>query len=53
MNWAHNEMDLREHLARRMPYFRVLSPDRYREYLARVEGDCSGKNRGQVTYPST
>ena len=41
---AHNEMDLREHLARWMPYFRVLSPGRYREYLTEVAGECSRKN---------
>jgi predicted DNA-binding transcriptional regulator YafY len=41
---AHNEMDLREHLARWMPYFRVVSPDRYREYVAQVAGECAGRN---------
>jgi len=42
---AHNEMDLREHLARWMPYFRVLSPERYREYVAQIAGECAEKNR--------
>ena len=37
----HNEMDLRQHLARWIPYFRVLEPDRYREYVARVAGECA------------
>ena len=50
---VHNDMDFREHIARWMPYFRVLSPVRYREYMAKVAGDCSEKNLGQVTYPST
>ena len=45
MNRAHNEMDLREHLARWIPYFRVISPDRYREYVAHVAGECAGMNR--------
>ena len=37
---AHNEMDLREYLARWMPYFRVLLPDRYREYVDLVAGSA-------------
>jgi len=41
---AHNEMDLREHLARWMPYFRVITPDRYREYIGRVAGECVKKH---------
>ena len=45
MNRAHNEMDLREHLARWMPYFRVLSPYRYRKYLGRVAPECAEKQR--------
>jgi predicted DNA-binding transcriptional regulator YafY len=40
---AHNEMDLREHLARWMPYFRVISPDRYREYIGWAASKCSEK----------
>ncbi|HJX14508.1 MAG TPA: hypothetical protein VJ386_02165 [Candidatus Deferrimicrobiaceae bacterium] len=44
MNRAHNEKDLREHLARWMPYYRVLSPDRYREYFASVAGKFAGEN---------
>ena len=44
MNRAHNEMDLREHLALWMPYFRVLLADLYREYVGRVAGGCALKN---------
>ena len=46
MNRAYNEMDIREHLARWMPYFRVHSPDRYREYVARVAEECAGSMSG-------
>ena len=44
MNRAHNEMDLREHLTRWMPDFLVLSPDMYPDYVAKVAGECAGKN---------
>ena len=49
MNRAHNEMDLREHLARWMPYFRVLSPDRYREYIKHVSSESAEKNTKEIS----
>jgi hypothetical protein len=30
---VHNDMDFREHIARWMPYFRVLDPLRYRDFI--------------------
>ena len=33
---VHNEMDFREHIARWMPYFKILSPDKYRSFIVAV-----------------
>lgn len=43
---VYNEMDLREHLARWMPYFRVVSPGRYRLYIVDVCEKCTKVNGG-------
>lgn len=40
---ANNETNLRKHLARGMPYFRVRSLGWYREYMGRVTGESKGK----------
>ena len=41
---VHNKMDFREQIARWMPYFRVLSPDSYREYICEVTGEVQKRN---------
>jgi len=48
VNRAHNGMDLREHLARWMPYFRVISPEGYREYVERIATESAGKNKSRT-----
>ena len=42
---VHNEMDFREQVARWMPHFRVLGPEKYRDYLVKLATTCAGKNR--------
>jgi predicted DNA-binding transcriptional regulator YafY len=41
---VHNEMDFREHIARWMPYFKVVSPEIYKAYILGVCKEISEKN---------
>jgi predicted DNA-binding transcriptional regulator YafY len=43
---VHNDMDFREHIARWMPYFQVLEPARYREYITSIAERVSKRNSG-------
>jgi hypothetical protein len=43
---VHNDMDFREHIARWMPYFRVLEPARYREYISSIAETVTSRNSG-------
>lgn len=45
---AHNEMEAREYLGRWMPHFKVLSPDRYREYIGRIAGRTAEMHGGMA-----
>jgi predicted DNA-binding transcriptional regulator YafY len=42
---VHNEMDLREQVARWMPYFEVMGPGKYRGYIKRVAEQVAEKNK--------
>lgn len=42
---VHNEMDLREQVARWMPYFEVLKPAQYRRYIKGVAARVSERNK--------
>lgn len=42
---VHNEMDFREHVSRWMPFFRVVSPEKYRRYIVDICGTTVVKNR--------
>jgi predicted DNA-binding transcriptional regulator YafY len=42
---VHNEMDLREHVARWMPYFEVIEPAGYREYIRGVAAEVAKRNK--------
>jgi hypothetical protein len=42
---VHNEMDFREQVARWMPYFRVVSPDTYRDYVCGMTRETLAKNQ--------
>ena len=44
---VHNEMDFREQVARWMPYFKVLAPDRYRDYICAVSKGTLERNAGR------
>jgi hypothetical protein len=50
---VHNEMDFREHIARWMPYFSVVSPSSYKSYICGVSAETleknSSKGNGEVT----
>lgn len=41
---VHNEMDLREQVARWMPYFEVKGPAKYRGYIRSVAEQAAGRN---------
>ncbi|GAB4234289.1 MAG: hypothetical protein OHK0028_10390 [Deltaproteobacteria bacterium] len=41
---VHNEMDFREHIARWMPYFKVVSPEKYRSYILDLCGKVTIRN---------
>ncbi len=41
---VHNEMDFREQVARWMPFFKVMSPEKYRMYLRDLCGKVTEKN---------
>ena len=43
---VHNDMDFREHIARWMPYFRVLEPSRYREFIRGIATQVATRNEG-------
>jgi predicted DNA-binding transcriptional regulator YafY len=43
---VHNDMDFREHIARWMPYFQVLEPARYRDYIRGVATQVATRNEG-------
>jgi predicted DNA-binding transcriptional regulator YafY len=43
---VHNDMDFREHIARWMPYFRVLDPSRYRDYIRGIATEVATRNEG-------
>lgn len=43
---VHSEMELREHLARWMPCFRVVSPERYRSYILGLCREVTERNAG-------
>jgi len=42
---VHNEMDFREHISRWMPFFRVVSPEKYRRCIVDLCGTTVVKNR--------
>ena len=41
---VHNDMDFREHIARWMPYFQVLKPARYREFIRELAAQVATRN---------
>jgi hypothetical protein len=41
---VHNDMDFREHIARWMPFFRVLEPARYREFIRGLAAQVATRN---------
>jgi hypothetical protein len=43
---VYNDMDFREHIARWMPFFRVLEPAKYREYFQSVATLAATRNEG-------
>ena len=43
---VHNDMDFREHIARWMPYFRVLGPAKYREFILGLAAQVATRNEG-------
>ena len=43
---VHNDMDFRDHIARWIPYFRVLEPVRYRDYIRGVATQVATQNEG-------
>ena len=42
---VHNDMDFREHVARWMPFFKVLSPEKYRMFITVVSSKILEKNK--------
>ncbi|MFA5806883.1 MAG: hypothetical protein WC978_00770 [bacterium] len=44
----HNEMDFREQVARWMPFFKVVSPEKYRSYILDLCGKVTERN-GKAT----
>jgi predicted DNA-binding transcriptional regulator YafY len=49
---VHNEMDFREQVARWMPYFRVVEPARYREYILALAAQAASRNGGNIAMES-
>jgi predicted DNA-binding transcriptional regulator YafY len=45
---VHNEMDFREQVARWMPYFEVVVPGKYREYIRMAAEKTAAKNGGLI-----
>lgn len=43
---VNNDMDFREHIARWMPFFRVLEPARYREFIRGIATQVATRNEG-------
>jgi predicted DNA-binding transcriptional regulator YafY len=43
---VHNDMDFRDHIARWIPYFRVLEPARYRDFIRGVATQVATRNEG-------
>lgn len=41
---VHNQMDFREQIARWMPYFQVLSPPLYREFVSSMASQTAVRN---------
>jgi hypothetical protein len=42
---VHNDMDFREHIARWMPFFKVLSPDKYRAFITEISRKVLENNK--------
>lgn len=43
---VYNDMDFREHIARWMPYFRVLEPGKYRDFIQGLATLVATRNKG-------